>query len=208
VGQALKRHHPGQPKHVGIVGLGVGTLAAYGHEGDTYRLYEINPDVIAIAHKHFTFLSDCRAGQTVVTGDARLALEFEEPQEFDVLVLDAFSGDAVPVHLLTREAMAVYLKHVKPDGLLALHISNLHFDLRPVIAGLAVENGLTCVIHQSWADPMTAAKDAVWALVARSPEVLASSVGLDSNSHSARPPVLWTDDCSNLFEVLTRAPAP
>lgn len=207
VGQALKKHRPGRPKHVGIVGLGIGTLAAYGQAGDMYRLYEINPDVIAIAHKHFTFLRDCRAGQTLVTGDARLALEFEEPQEFDILVLDAFSGDAVPVHLLTREAMAAYLKHVKPDGLLAFHISNLHFDLRPVIAGLAAEYGLTCVVHQSCSDVNTAAKDAVWALVARRPDVLARSVGLDSNSHSPRPPVLWTDDRSNLFEVLSRAPA-
>jgi spermidine synthase len=207
VGRALKGHRRGEPKHVGIVGLGIGTLAAYGRSGDTYRLYEINPDVITLAKMHFTFLKDCRARQTLVTGDARLALEFEEPQEFDVLVLDAFSGDAVPVHLLTKEAMAVYLKHLKPDGLLAFHISNLHFDLRPVVAGLAAEYGLTCVVHKSCADPTTAAKDAVWALLARHPEVLAPSVGLASNSHSPRPPVLWTDDRSNLFEVLSLAPA-
>ena len=206
VGKALKGHRSGEPKHVGIVGLGIGTLAAYGQSGDEYRLYEINPDVIALAQKHFTFLKDCRARQTLVTGDARLALEFEEPQKFDILVLDAFSGDAVPVHLLTKEAMAVYLKHLQPDGLLAFHISNLHFDLRPVIAGLAAEYGLTCVVHQSSADRVTAAKDAVWALIARRPEVLTQSVGLTSNSHSPRPPVLWTDDRSNLFEVLSREP--
>jgi spermidine synthase len=206
VGKALTGHRPGEPKHVGVVGLGIGTLAAYGQSGDEYRLYEINPDVIELAQKHFTFLKDCRAKQILVTGDARLALEFEEPQKFDILVLDAFSGDAVPVHLLTKEAMAVYLKHLQPDGLLAFHISNLHFDLRPVVAGLADEYGLTCVIHQSSADRVTAAKDAVWALLARRPEVLARSVGLTSNSHSPRPPVLWTDDRSNLFEVLSREP--
>ncbi len=205
-GLALRRHRPGQPKNVGIVGLGIGTLAAYGQSGDSYRLYEINPDVIEIALKHFTFLKDCRARFSLVTGDARLALEFEQPREFDILVLDAFSGDAVPVHLLTKEAMAAYLKHLKPDGLMAFHISNLHFDLRPVIAGLSSEYGLTCVVHQSSADRVTAAKDAVWALLARNPKVLAKSVGLESNSHSLRPAVLWTDDRSNLFEVLSREP--
>jgi len=208
VGLALKRHHRERPQSVGIVGLGIGTLAAYGRPGDSYRLYEINPDVIELAQTHFTFLKDCRARQTLVTGDARLALEFESPQEFDVLVLDAFSGDAVPVHLLTKEAMAVYLKHLESDGLMAFHISNLHFDLRPVIAGLAAEYGLMCVVYQSCADPASASKDAVWALVARNPSVLFDELGLESNSGPSKSPVLWTDDRSNLFEVLARSSAP
>jgi len=202
VGQALLRHHAGRPRHVGIVGLGVGTLAAYGQSGDRYRLYEINPEVVTIARRHFTFLSDCPAEQTIVTGDARLALESEEPQEFDVLVLDAFSGDAIPVHLLTREAMQVYLKHLKTDGILACHISNLHFDLRPVLAGLAQEYGLTYVVRRSEADPQSAAQAALWVLLARYPQSLGITVGLESNSASDRPPVLWTDDRSNLLEVL------
>jgi hypothetical protein len=203
-GQALTRHHSGIPRHVGVVGLGIGTLAAYGQADDRFRFYEINPDVITLAHKHFTFLRDCPAGQTIVTGDARLALEFEEPQQFDILVLDAFSGDAIPVHLLTREAMGVYLKHLKTDGLLAFHISNLHFDLRPVIAGLAQEYGLSCVVRRSEADRATAAQPALWVLLARYPQVLALAGGLESNSHSPLPPVLWTDDRSNLLEVLWR----
>ncbi len=203
-GQALTRHHSGLPRHVGVVGLGVGTLAAYGQPGDRFRFYEINPDVITLAHKHFTFLRDCPAAQTIVTGDARLALEFEEPQQFDVLVLDAFSGDAIPVHLLTREAMEVYLKHLKTDGLLACHISNLHFDLRPVIAGLAQDYGLTSVVRRSEADRDTAAQPALWVLLARYPQVLALAGGLESNSQSPRPPVLWTDGRSNLLEVLWR----
>jgi hypothetical protein len=204
VGQVMARHHPGQPRHVGVVGLGVGTLAAYGHEGDRFRFYEINPDVVAAAHQHFTFLSDSPAEKAIVEGDARLALEFEEPQEFDILVLDAFSGDAIPVHLLTREAMAVYLKHLKTDGLLACHISNLHFDLRPVMAGLAQDCGLTSVVRFSNDDPQTAAQSALWVLLARYPQVLALATGLESNSESKRPPVLWTDDRSNLLEVLWR----
>jgi hypothetical protein len=165
-------------------------------------LYEINPDVITIAQTHFTFLRDCPAEQTIVTGDARLALEFEAPQHFDVLVLDAFSGDSIPVHLLTREAMEVYLKHVKTDGLLACHISNLHFDLRPVLAGLAQEYGLTYVVRRSEADPQTAAQAALWVLLSRYPQSLGIAAGLESNCESSRPPVLWTDDRSNLLEVL------
>src|SRR5262249_47834928 len=204
VGQVLSGHHPGQPKHVGIVGLGIGTLAAYGQPCDRYRFYEINPDVITVAREHFTFLRDCPAEQTVVEGDARLALEFEEPQDFDVLVLDAFSGDSIPVHLLTREAMGAYLKHLQTDGILACHISNLHFDLRPVVEGLAREYGLTCVVRHSEADPETAAQAALWVILARYPQVLGLATGLESNSRSLRPPVLWTDERSNLLEVLWR----
>jgi hypothetical protein len=202
VGQALLRHHAGRPRHVGIVGLGVGTLAAYGQPGDRYRLYEINPAVVTIAQTHFSFLKDCPAEQTIVTGDARLALEYEEPQNFDVLVLDAFSGDAVPVHLLTREAMQVYLKHLKTDGLLACHISNLHFDLRPVLAGLAQEFGLASAVRRSEAEKETAAQAALWVLLARYPQVLGVAVGLLPNAASNRPPIVWTDDRSNLLEVL------
>jgi hypothetical protein len=204
VGEALMRHHADRPRHVGLVGLGVGTLAAYGQTGDRYRMYEINPDVITIARMHFTFLNDCPAKQTIVTGDARLALEAEEPQDFDILVLDAFSGDAIPMHLLTREAMDVYLKHVKGDGLIACHISNLHFDLRPVLAGLAQEYGLKYVVRRSESDRQTATQAALWVLLARDRELLASAVGLEPNSDSNRPPVLWTDERSNLLEVLWR----
>lgn len=206
VGQALKGYRPGQAKHVGVVGLGIGTLSAYGQPGDRYRMYEINPEVIAMAEQHFTFLRDCRAEVRLVTGDARLALEFEEPQHFDIFVLDAFSGDSIPVHLLTKEAMAVYLKHLNQDGLIACHCSNLHFDLRAVIAGLAKEYGLAHVVRRSLADPATAARDALWVLLARRPEVLTESVGTGSNYESTREPILWTDDRSNLLEVLGQDP--
>jgi hypothetical protein len=196
-------------RRVGIVGLGVGTLAAYGRAGDYFRMYEINPDVISIAQKHFTFLSDSPATQEIVVGDARLSLEFESPQDFDILVLDAFSGDAIPVHLLTREALEVYLKHLRCDGVLACHISNLHFNLRPVIAGLANSLGLTYRFFGNAADINNAARPAVWALLAREPETLAqmdndsnASPSRQSNSQNISRPVTWTDARSNLLEVI------
>jgi len=202
VGHLMRTLRPDQPRHVGIVGLGVGTLTSYGRSIDRFRLYEINPDVIVMAQEHFSFLKDCRAEQTLVTGDARLALEFEPPQQFDILVLDAFSGDAIPVHLLTREAMRTYLTHLKSDGVLACHISNLHFDLRPVVLGLAQEFGLSCQIRISEANPETASFKAVWALLARNPDVLQNSVGVVPQETIKRKPIVWTDDRSNLFEVL------
>jgi len=202
IGQLMTTLRPSQSKHVGIVGLGVGTLTTYGHSGDRYRLYEINPDVISMAREHFSFLSDCPAELTMVTGDARLALEFEEPQQFDVLVLDAFSGDAIPVHLLTKEAISAYLGHLKPDGVLACHISNMHFDLRPVITGIANELNLASVIRISDENLEQATHPATWALLSRQPETLAGSVGLESTVGASRQPIVWTDDRSNLFEVL------
>jgi SAM-dependent methyltransferase len=202
IGQLMRSLRPGQPKHVGIVGLGVGTLTAYGEKGDRFRLYEINPDVITMAKDHFSYLKDCPADIQIVIGDARLALEFEEPQQFDILVLDAFTGDAIPVHLLTREAISVYLKHLKPDGVLACHVSNIHFDLRPVIAGLAQDLRLAQVIRISEPNPDRVAFKAVWSLIARDQSLLADTIGLEPNDQSPRKPIVWTDDRSNLFEVL------
>jgi hypothetical protein len=131
-----------------------------------------------------------------------LALEFEQPQQFDILVLDAFAGDAIPVHLLTKEAIESYLRHLKPDGVLACHISNLHFDLRPVVVGVANEMNLTIQIRISEANPDNGAFKAVWALMSRDTEVLESSVGPCANEQLQRKPIVWTDNRSNLFEVL------
>ncbi|WP_010587275.1 fused MFS/spermidine synthase [Schlesneria paludicola] len=202
VGQLMRGLRPGEPKHVGIVGLGVGTLAAYGQPGDRLRLYEINPDVITMAREHFTYVRDCPAEVRMVTGDARLALEFEPPQQFDVLVLDAFSGDAIPAHLLTKEAIAVYLRHLKPDGVLACHISNLHFDLRPLVIGLAHEFELVTRIRANDPNAEMGSFRAVWALMSRRADVLNASVGTGSEEPLGRKPIVWTDDRSNLFEVL------
>jgi spermidine synthase len=119
---------------VGLVGLGVGTLVTYGRPGDVYRVYEINPQVLRLAESQFTFLRESRAEVAVVLGDARLRMEAESPQEFDLLAVDAFTGDAVPGHLMTVEALELYARHLGPGGILAMHVSNRFVDFEPVLA--------------------------------------------------------------------------
>jgi hypothetical protein len=126
---------------VGIVGLGVGALATYSRSQDFYKFYEINPTVEKFARERFRYLSGSSGKNEVVLKDARIALEEESPQSFDVLVLDAFSGDAIPVHLLTLEAAAIYRKHLKPSGAMVFHISNRFVDLKPVVLGIAEHTG-------------------------------------------------------------------
>lgn len=202
VGLTLRNHHNGQQRNVGIVGLGAGTLAVYGAPNDNFRFYEINPHVIEFAQEYFTFLKDSKANIQLVLGDARLTLEREPPQNFDVLVLDAFSGDAIPVHLLTREAMEIYKKHLKPDGILAIHISNLYFDLDPIISGLAAGESLrTCVVSGA-TDTTTAAYSSTWVLLANDDKELQVAIGQENKVNPAGKPVFWTDDRSNLFEAL------
>ena len=139
VGRALGRLPTDRPQRVGIIGLGTGTLVTYGRPGDAYRVYEINPQVLRIAETEFTFLHDSRAEVVVLLGDARQTLEAEPPQEFDLLAVDAFSGDAIPAHLLTREALELYLRHLGLEGILAVHVSNRFVDLQPVLAAAAIE---------------------------------------------------------------------
>jgi hypothetical protein len=147
---------------IGVVGLGAGTIAAYGKPGDSIRFYEINPDVIRIATSgtYFTYLKDCRAQVEVIPGDGRLSLERElnrgEPQKFDVLALDAFSGDAVPVHVLTEEAFQIYLKHLSgPQAIIAINITNTYLDLRPIVLRLANRFGLRSAWISSYGDGET-----------------------------------------------------
>ena len=130
-------HPTTKPLKVGVIGLGTGTLAYYGAKGDVYRFYDINPAVMTIAQRDFTYLQDSDATIELVLGDARLSLEREPPQQFDVLVIDAFSSDAIPVHLITAEALGVYLRHMKPGGVIAFHVTNRFLNLVPVVAGLA-----------------------------------------------------------------------
>jgi len=134
---------------IGVVGLGTATIATYTNAGDNLRFYEINPDVTDIAQHYFSYLSDARGTINIVSGDARLSMERElrngQINQFDLLAIDAFSGDAIPIHLLTREALALYRRHLTSDGLIAIHISNLHFDLRPVVRALATDAGLRSV---------------------------------------------------------------
>jgi hypothetical protein len=207
-------NHPrrGQGMRVGVLGLGVGTLAAYAQPGDWYRFYEINPTVVDIAEGQggrFSFLKDCRGEVTVVTDDARLALERElaegQPRNFDVLVLDAFSSDSIPIHLITKEAIAIYLQHLAPTGILAAHISNRHLDLRPVLWQIAREFNLSMLVIDRPAVPGDDGFSSRWVLLARDPASLQISalqghaVPYNESVPSLR---LWTDDYSNLFQIL------
>ena len=192
------------PKRVGVIGLGTGTVAAYGNAGDVIRFYEINPPVERLARHWFTFLHDSGAKTDVVLGDARLSLASEPPQNFNVIVVDAFSGDAIPVHLLTREALALYRRHLRPDGIIAFHVSNQYIDLEPVVAGIAGNAGLRAVSVHSHGDEQTGLYYADWILVTANqafldqPEIVNNGF-LTPLKAGAR---LWTDNYSSVFPLL------
>jgi SAM-dependent methyltransferase len=188
---------------VGIIGLGVGTLASYGRKGDRYSFYEINPLVIDLARTQFDFIRGSPAQVDIIPGDARLSLEREEPQNFDVLLVDAFSGDAIPVHLLTREAFALYFRHLKPQGVLAVHVSNRFLDLPPVVEAAARTLGARSVKVTSEEDQANGIFQATWMLVDR-PSVLGGTAGAVPSLPSTEERVLpaWTDDYSNLITIL------
>jgi SAM-dependent methyltransferase len=192
------------PKRVGVVGLGTGTIAAYGQPGDSFRFYEINSQVIEIAQSLFFFTRETPAHVEIVEGDARLSLQRESVQPFDVLALDAFSGDAIPVHLLTREAVALYLRHLKPEGVLAFHVSNNYLDLAPVVAQLAQEVHYGAVEVKNHADSDDLILPAEWVLVTRNASVLENTaIRLHSQPITPRPGLRpWTDDFNNLLEIL------
>lgn len=196
-------HTQTQNKKVGLIGLGAGTLAVYGKAGDVYRFYEINPQVIDLAQKEFTFMRDSQARIEIVQGDARLSLEKEAPHGFDVLAVDAFSGDTIPIHLITREAMAVYLRHMNPEGIMAFHVTNRYISLAPVVELLARDQGLHSVlIHDEAENSPLRRTD--WVLVARDNRVLQQIAILDAASpiQSISGLSTWTDDFNNLFDVL------
>jgi SAM-dependent methyltransferase len=203
VGIAL-RYFGGAPKRVGAIGLGAGTLAAYGNAGDYFRFYEINSLVASIAHNQFSYLRDTPAKVDVVMGDARLSLAGESSQWFDLLVVDAFSGDAIPVHLLTREAFALYFRHLKPGGILAVHTSNTYLDLAPVVK-LGADN-LRCPVRLLTNDDdlrkLVDASD--WVLVTHNQDFLRSldTTTLQDQIVVPRGLRLWTDDYNNLFQIL------
>jgi SAM-dependent methyltransferase len=196
------RYQRNRPQRVGVIGLGAGTLASYGRTGDTYRFYEINPAVIALARSEFRYLRECPCTLSVVPGDGRLALEGEPREDFDVLVVDAFNGDSIPVHLLTREAFAAYLSHLRPGGTLAVHVTNRYLDLTPVVQRLAAERQMQSRLIQSAQDPERGVYAATWVLVATDPEFLASLSAVAAPFPVPRGWRTWTDDYSNLFQVL------
>ena len=212
-GLAILNHpdYGNRSMQVGLLGLGVGTLAMYAQPGDQYRLYEINPVVVDLAEGqggYFSFLHDSQANITTVLGDARLSLEREltegHPQNFDVLVLDTFSSDSIPVHLVTKEAFALYLAHLDSNGMIAAHITNLHLDLQPVLWQLAQYYDLSIrrVEYQGDANGGYASH---WILLAPDaaslniPAIQERAVDLHGYSTNVR---LWTDAYSNLFQIL------
>jgi len=202
VGQVLA-YMSTRPLRIGVVGLGAGTMAAHGRAGDRITFYEINPLVVDFARRHFTFLSECKADVDVVLGDGRLSLERQDPQNFDLLVLDAFSGDAIPVHLLTLEAFEVYLRHLKPDGAIAIHISNKHLDLRPALAKAAERLGLAELTVNSDGVGMTVAEQASqWTVLSRDRQLVRPEVIRGRIITTTRPLHVWTDDYASLMAVL------
>jgi len=211
VGLLLNNHPKRGNMHVGVLGLGIGTVANYGMPGDDYRFYEINPVVVRLAQgegDYFSFLSDSQAKVTVIEGDARISLENElasgNAQPFDVLVLDTFSSDSIPVHLVTKEAFALYTQYLTPDGVIAAHISNRHLDLQPVFWQLAQEYGLKMVriANEAGAEEGFPSE---WLLLTSNedilniPQIQERTLGYEDYSTSIP---IWTDDYSNLFQIL------
>jgi SAM-dependent methyltransferase len=201
VGLAIAAN-PQAQRRIGVIGLGAGTIAAYGRDGDYVKFYDINPQVVAIATSEFTYLSGSPARVEVALGDARLTLEREPPQHFDVLAVDAFSSDAIPVHLLTRQAFDVYLRHLNPHGILAIHVTNRYLDLVPVVKDIADNLGLFAVHVQHDADGTLASTD--WVLVARDRAVLERAPIADGAQEIASDPArrVWSDDFNNLFRAM------
>jgi hypothetical protein len=190
-------------QRVGLIGLGAGTLAVWGKPGDTYRFYDIDPHVIEIAQTEFTFLKDSEATIEISLGDARLSLEREAPQNFDVLVVDAFSSDSIPVHLITKEAMAVYLTHVKPGGAVVFHVTNRFLKLAPVVKQIAESHGLHATLITDDAK-LTNFSKTDWVIVTREKALLeldaiAGKASAIDDIPGLRP---WSDDFNNLFQIL------
>jgi hypothetical protein len=195
-------------KHVGIIGLGAGTLAAYGEKGQEITFYEIDPAVESAARSYFTYLEDSPATCRVVLGDGRQSIEREPDKHFGILVFDAFSSDAVPVHLITEEAVRLYLDKLTPDGLLVMNVSNNYLDLEPVVAALARACGLQALVqldtHIKPEEAKLGKRESHWVVLARSP----SHFGKLAEDRRWRPLrrrkdfAAWTDDYSNLFRVL------
>jgi SAM-dependent methyltransferase len=191
----------GKPIRVGVIGLGAGSIAVYGDGDDVYRFYDINPAVERVARTWFTYLADCPAKVEVVLGDARLSLEREPPQQFDVLAVDAFSGDSIPVHLITMEAFTEYLRHLKPGGVIAFHVSNRFLDLKPVLLAIAERHGLEyAYLHESGDNGGTTSD---WIAITRDRSFILKPTIVEATEPVIPRPDwrLWTDSYNNLWQV-------
>ncbi len=208
VGVILGKYSPlPHPRRVGLIGLGAGTLGAYAQAGDVYHFYEISPSVLRYAQDPFTYLSDLtRRGAKLKTtlGDGRLSMEREPAQNYDAIVLDAFSGDAIPVHLLTSEAFDVYKRHLGPSGVLCVHVSNLHLDLRPVVAAAAKRLGWEAVLFNSDVAKECAGYLALWIMLSPDPARIESLRKLGANRSPQQKPGFapWTDEHTPVLGIL------
>jgi spermidine synthase len=194
----------GRARNIGVVGLGAGTLAAYGKPGDKITFYEINPAVEPIARNLFTYIRESGAQIAIVNGDARTSLTQQPPQQFDVLVIDAFSGDAIPLHLLTTQALDLYKRHLAANGILAFHISNQHVDLEPEVALLAKAAGMDAMRVSTPPNDNLGEFSATWMLLTNSPTFFHEP---EVFNHASKPTLnprvrVWTDDYSSLLPIL------
>jgi tetratricopeptide (TPR) repeat protein len=202
---------PAGNRRIGVIGLGAGTLAAYPQAGDYLHFYEINPEVERIATSRFTYLSNSKGKVEVTLGDARLSLEQEPPQDFDLFAIDAFNSDAIPVHLLTEEAFAIYERHLKTNGMIAVHISNKRLNLEPVLANLARRFNYKMVTIDKLPPPDKPwILGSVWVLLSRNEKIINSPAirlaGRQPLTNLSVP--LWTDDFASLFQILRSDPIP
>jgi hypothetical protein len=199
---------PAGSRRVGLVGLGTATLTAYGRSGDYIRIYEINPQVRTIATNRFRYATSCTGKVEMAMGDARLSMERDPPQQFDVLALDAFSSDAIPVHLLTKEAFDVYQRHLKTNSVVAVHISNQYLDLEPVVANLAKQFAYKmAIIDFDENDEEWWFYSSTWILLSHDEKLLGQPAIQEAKKKSGlskRKVPLWTDDFTSLFQILKK----
>jgi hypothetical protein len=207
IGLALRNCCDDRPRNIGVIGLGTGTLATYGTAKDHIRFYEINPLVRPIAQNLFTYLRDSPAQITFADGDARTSLTRESPQNFDVLAIDAFSGDAIPLHLLTTQAIALYKRHLAPNGVLAFHVSNQYLNLPPEIAQLANAANMQSKLIESQPDESLGAFRSTWVLLTTSPTFFSRPEIANAATATPTDPRLhpWTDDYSSILPILQLA---
>jgi hypothetical protein len=188
---------------VGVIGLGAGTIATYGEKSDQFYFYEINPQIVFIANHYFSYLEDSKASNHIILGDGRLSLASDlknnGSREFDILVVDAFSGDAIPTHLLTAEAFELYWKHIKPGGILAVHITNIYVELSDPVRQLARRANKDAIFIASDSDSYSD-----WVLITSNKKFIEDKNVIKYQSEWTSPPksIVWTDDFSNLFDVV------
>jgi len=217
VGLAIDRHPRRRAEapadrtlRIGVVGLGTGTLATYGLPGDVIQYFEINPEVVRLSEEYFTYRKDSLAKVEIIMGDARLNLEKQrdekDPHKFDVLAIDAFSSDSIPMHLLTEEAVRLYLERLKPDGILCIHISNRFLDLDGVCLAIAQKLDWPIVLVDSASEDELGTNKASWILITKNQQFLADEAvqeAIDADWPGDREPVLWTDDYGSLWQVMS-----